>query len=144
MLGHLRVISANDPEQVFESPENTVIAYFWSPDGRRVAYFTVQLAESTDPDSDELVRALGLHVMDARTGATQQVLFFSTTPEFFAVLENFDQYQHFATIWSPNSENLVLPMRAANDSYQIVVMTADGGIIPRQIAEGLLAFWSSK
>jgi hypothetical protein len=144
VLGHLRVVDATDPSVFFESPENTVMAYFWSPDGRQIAYFTVQLAPSTDPESDDLDRALGLSVMDVRTGETQQVLFFASTPEFFAVLENFDQYKHFATIWSPNSEDIVLPMLAANRTVQIVVMTADGSIEPREIAEGVLAFWSNK
>ncbi len=84
-----------------------------------------------------------MQVYDLASGKTQQAAAFQPTEAFLNIIPFFDQYQHSGTIWSPDSQNLVLPVIDTNGNSRIVVVGAGGGPT-HPIADGDLAFWSSK
>ena len=147
--------------------EATVFAFFWSPDGQKIAYLT--LADASDerpsrsaaptsrhngtyrPDSS-LAQAqqqqsqletfrLELWVVDVAGKQQRQLTIFEPDTLFInQFLPFFDQYALSHRLWSPRSEALVLPIRA-NDSTQVTIIPVDGST-PISIAEGSMAFWS--
>ncbi|HET8564308.1 MAG TPA: hypothetical protein VFM35_10590, partial [Candidatus Binatia bacterium] len=66
------------------------------------------------------------------------------TSQFVSILPYFDQYHQSTTIWSPDSNNLVLSFTDSNNSPGIAVAAASGQLEPRMLAQGYLAFWSWK
>jgi hypothetical protein len=150
VLGSLTVQNISDPEKSIQPEHGFVLAYFWAPDSKKLAYFTLELAPE-DPDSTTQAQqseyvALGLHTLDIKSGASTQLLYFIPTNEFFyQVISHFDQYQHSATIWSPDSENIVISgITSDGQSARIIIVPASGNLQQREIAEGVLAFWSWK
>lgn len=146
-LGRLVVQKVSQPDEAILIEDNFVTAYFWAPNSKKLVYFTVELAAS-DPDSpnpDEPSLAMGLYSLDIKSGASKNLLYFLPTRQFLEVLQFFDQYQHSATIWSPDSENVVVSALAPDgEGAAIVVVPASGNIEIRPLVEGLLGFWSWK
>lgn len=87
---------------------------------------------------------LGLFILDVNSGESRQIRFFQPTPEFFSTLSFFDQYQRSATIWSPDSKNVVVSAVSGEENRGIWVINASGQLDPRLVAPGSLAFWSWK
>ena len=85
---------------------------------------------------------LELFALDANTGFTERLSFFQPTPEFLSILPYFDQYHRSATIWSPDSRNIVFTTLQGGQARNVMVVSASGGLEPRNIASGSLAFWS--
>ena len=167
-IGPLTVLDPNEPDKAFTTPEDeNVMAFFWSRDGKRLAYFepvlimpsALQAAEGTPsagdaappqptesaPGTDEQpILFLRLRVMNARTGDSRNVASFQPTDDFYRMLLNFDQYQHSATLWSPDGENLVVSGLGQDGTPSIWVLAASGNLTPRYIADGQVGFWSFK
>ena len=140
----------------------TVLAFFWSPDGRSLAFLTL----SGDADDDSVnasaprkQRALGrpagsaaqqqgqgflsLAVVDVATGQGLHLLDFDPTLAYVSqFLPYFDQYALSHRIWSPDSSAIVLPVR--EDDTSVILVVPVGGGQPYQLAEGEIAFWSFK
>ncbi len=146
VLGRLTVYKPETAERIVTTDTSFVWAYFWSPDSRKIAYFTLELTqeETENGSQGNATPAVGLFVLDTKTKKTKNLLFFIPTPQFLEVLQVFDQYQRSATIWSPDSENIVVPVLINRESAAIVVLAASGNLEPRPIADGWLAFWSWK
>ncbi|MDX1438216.1 MAG: hypothetical protein R3335_15515, partial [Anaerolineales bacterium] len=126
VVGHLRVIDLDTPEEILETEEDQVIAFFWSPDGSKLAYFTPNLI---DPGADGVpggnpVRALDLRILDLETEVSTFITSFRPTDEFLSILPHFDQYGRSATIWSPHTRYLVSPALVDNDRPVIFVVPA--------------------
>jgi TolB protein len=135
--------------------DDLVIAFFWSPDGRYIAYFTV--AETDDstiqagisgktnqagkPNLQEEDLFLEVWLADTLDGSVRRLRAFEPTNIFvFQFLPFFDQYSLSHRIWSPDSSSLVLPVME-NGVPRISVIPIDG----RQagvIVDGLIGFWS--
>ncbi|HLF90914.1 MAG TPA: hypothetical protein VI451_18370 [Anaerolineales bacterium] len=144
-LGTLTIRNLSDPEKSFSTGSSFVFAYFWAPDSKNLVYFTLELADSGSETQSEPVPAVGLYKLDSKSGEIKNLMFFIPTQQFLEMLQYFDQYQHSATIWSPDSENVVISALAADGkSAVIVVVPASGNLQPRPISEGLMAFWSWK
>ncbi len=152
-LGSLTVIDPDEPLEIKTAEGEDVIAFFWSPDSQKVAYFELILfaptAEpgQTNPSGSEPIWLLKLSVLDVARGDSHVVTVFQPTQEFLGVVPFFDQYQRSATLWSPDSRNLVLsgyPVRGDPPALGIWVMAASGNLAPRFLTEGRLAFWSWK
>ncbi|MEM8859005.1 MAG: hypothetical protein AAGD96_11830 [Chloroflexota bacterium] len=119
---------------LFVSQEKSVVAFFWSPDGQKIAWFERSNDQSNRYD---------LYVLDLNT--EESVLLMAglqTTPQFNEVISFHNQYQRSATIWSPDSRTVVFPM-FQGDSTKIMAMDASGKIKPREIGDGILSFWSA-
>jgi TolB protein len=114
--------------------DETVLAFFWSPDGSRLAYFT--------PAEEQ--GSARLKVVPAAGGAVQTVATFSPTQDMAVYLSFFDQFAHSHSIWSPDSRRLVIALREEGGASSIQVLDAGGTEAPRTVAQGNLAFWSPR
>ena len=142
-LGPLHVLDLDTSEEHIES--RPVFAFFWSPDGREVAYFVPQRAAGqaeTEEQPSDLI--LELNVLDVDSGESRVLLTFRPSNQFGEILPVFDQYHQSATIWSPDSNNIVLSFLDSESQPGIAVVAASGSLEPRYLAEGVLAFWSWK
>jgi TolB protein len=153
VIGPLTVMDVENPTAVKTAQEDKIAAFFWSPDSRKVAYFVPSVVSPTpEPDQAEksapsgqpqqVTVLLTLHVLDVQRGRDRRIATFQPTSQFLGILPYFDQYQRSATIWSPDSRNLVLPAYASDGKPGIWVVPASGALEMRYLADGLLAFWS--
>jgi Tol biopolymer transport system component len=139
-LGKVHVIDLEKSEDFFQDEE--VFAFFWSPDSRKLAYFKPRLVAGES--SSEQVLLLELHMLDTVSGETKQLFTFQPTNQFSSILPYFDQYHQSATIWSPDSNNLVLSFIDPEGNPGIAVVAASGQLEPRILTGGYLAYWSWK
>jgi TolB protein len=140
-----------DPDQAEESQsveQDLVIAFFWSPDSSKIAYFVPKLSTSSDQQvslrAQETQFSLELYVLDVETGNSQRLIEYTPTEGFLSILPFFDQYQRSTTIWSPDSNNLVISAFDQDGEQGIYAIDAAGNSEARQLASGSLAFWSWK
>jgi Tol biopolymer transport system component len=144
----LTILDPANPEAVIQMDERYVIAFFWSPDSRKLAYLASEVAvpgpQTSLPGQADVVLMLKLFVLDLETGLSRQLATFQPTADFTSVLPYFDQYQHSATLWSPDSCCLVIAAENTGAPPGIYILnTADEGELG-WIADGSLAFWSWK
>jgi Tol biopolymer transport system component len=113
-----------------------VIAFFWSPDGSKLAFF--KPLPSTGRDQRIVMT---LFVYDTERREVRNYGTFPAASTFaYQVLPHFDQYQRSATIWSPDSSQLVLSGMEDRETPAIYVVDLAGGE-PVKVAEGHMAFW---
>lgn len=157
-IGPLRLYSAEAGDTTLLSEQN-VIAFFWSPDGRYIAYYTLtnpagdtEFNASWPPRSEksaltakEMLQrrpAFDLTVVDTTSGMGRVLLTDIELSALFITqfLPFFDQYAMSHTLWSPGSDAFLVPF---NDSGRprIAVVSVEGGQV-RELAEGFVAFWS--
>ncbi len=145
--GTLQVLSSESPGDPLSLVPDTVVAYFWSPDSRKVAYFALNTGDAIDALASAQAQGsseLTLNVLDVERGTTRLLATFEPTRDFLTVIPFFDQYHHSDTIWSPDSRRLVYTAREEGGGQGVWVVTADGGDAPLRVADGSLAFWSWK
>lgn len=132
-----------------------VLAYFWAPDARTIAALRIVL-----PSDDNVVAiaavvplvarpiaqsgglSLELAFVDVATGTIRSerpVRLSDIVVRQF--LPFFDQYALSHRLWSPAGEAIVLPLVDDAGAAHITIVPADGSE-PRQIADGVAAFWS--
>lgn len=129
-----------------------VLGFFWSPDGRRIACFTLGL-----PRQGERIQAafaldaedipLELWVIDVDSGRSRRLLRFRPTRTFSEqILPFFDQYARSHRFWSPDSSHLVLAIDDPRRGAGIHVLAVDGPDAgqARRIADGTIGFWSPR
>jgi len=151
-LGNMTIVDLSGKGEPIEIEEEPVLAFFWAPDGEQIAYFVPSIIRPTpNPDApsasggeEDIQVVLNLFVANANSGQTRPVAGFRPTDEFLNILPYFDQYHRSATIWSPDSNNLVLSAYAGDGTPGVWVSPSDGNLEPRFLIEGLLGFWSWK
>jgi Tol biopolymer transport system component len=151
VLGRLTVIDPVGKQKPIELDEE-VYAFFWSPDSQSLAYFVPEELQPPTPEpgsggatSTDTIVIWRLRVMEVKSGKTHVVASFFPSDEFMQVLPYFDQYHQSATIWSPDSKNLIVSAYfPQQDASAILVAAASGKLDPRFLAEGQIAFWSWK
>jgi Tol biopolymer transport system component len=143
-LGRVRVIDMDTPDDILETEEDLVMSFFWSPDGGKLAYFVPQLLDpaSLGMSGSDPIPGLTLRILDMETEVSSLVASFRPTDDFLSIMPYFDQYHHSATIWSPDSRNLVLSALVQDDQPAIVVVPSSEGRSVRYLDSGVLAFWS--
>jgi Periplasmic component of the Tol biopolymer transport system len=150
VLGALHVIDVETSKELFKDDED-VIAFFWSPNDRRLAYFVPRLSAasgSSSGQSDSTAEAqdqqllLTLKMLNVDTGESNELFTFQPTDQFASILPYFDQYHQSATIWSPDNNNLVLSFIGNDGTPGIAIVAASGQMQPRVMTQGYLAFWS--
>lgn len=140
-----------------------VLAFFWSPDGRSIAFITLGRDNDGDSVNVSAPRAvssmagrvgslpvqqfsrgfLTLSVVEADTGRGLRLMDFEPTVGYLSqFLPFFDQYALSHRIWSPDSSAIVLPVRE-DGGNAILVVPAEGGRSFR-LSDGEIAFWSHK
>lgn len=137
--GPLRLLNAETGEVRMLSDE-VVLAFFWSPDGKKIAYFTIahvgegvmrmlypdpidaardggfrpkprRNSDEANIEEDQPTLWLNVWVVDIETGDKQLITTFEPVDIFVnQFLPFFDQYAKSHRIWSPDSNALVLPM----------------------------------
>ena len=123
--------------------EDDVVAFFWSPDGAKIAYVTL-LA-----DKPQMLR---WKVLDVATGQASTLIDFTPSADQLTVLQFFDQFAGSHRIWSPDSRSLVFAGKVGGGAVlastgqenidRIVVIAARSFPSTNVIARGTLAFWS--
>ena len=145
---HLVVLDSTHPDLHNQVIQGDVVAFFWSPDGQKIVYFTpgsggpsassAQTVAQTSASADLVV-----WVYDRVSGTTKKVATFTPTDSFQQIFPFYSQYQRSDTIWSPDSQELVLSGVDSAGENAIYTVGADGSHF-QKIANGDLAFWSWK
>lgn len=132
--------------------EQTVVAFFWSPDGEQIAYLTLHGLDNIEAfvpaksrrsqvAQNISIPQLDLWVVKVATQEVRLLASFEPTPLFVSqFLPFFDQYALSHHLWSPASDAIVLPVLLEGESQIMVVKVPTG--ISQIISEGMIAFWS--
>ena len=145
----LRVVTVKEPGaetdaemQVESIAAEDLLAFYWSPDGQRLAWVAL------DPEQ----RLFQWRVSGSDAADPRDLFRFQPSGEFFTLLSFFDQYAYSHSPWSPDSSQLVVagsPEQAFErrnghtpTGSRIFVLDVAGGDPPLEIAAGTLAFWS--
>ncbi len=167
-FGPLRIVDASSGE-VRELPAKDLVAFFWSPDGSRIA--TLGITTPSDPSSAgrpvpaaggarlasatrvgpdggtrQPVDATGVDValtfMDVAAGTASEPQVVSLSPLFVnQLLPYFDQYALSHRVWSPDGASILLPVVDEDGTESLHVLPADGSQV-RILAPGSMGFWS--
>src|SRR6185503_15881367 len=123
VIGGLNVVDTETDKKV--SVGENVIAFFWSPDGTKLAYFVPFLTEEgSDQPSGQLF--LQISMLDVETGESKELFTYRPTQQFSSILPYFDQYQQSNTIWSPDNNNLVLSFLDSAGNPGVAIVAASG------------------
>ncbi len=150
--GTLRLLDPRTGEDGLLSGQN-VLAFFWSPDGQTIAYFTLprDLGDVRVAAGKTSFRArsqrqpgdlrLEVWAVDIDSGQQRRLAQFTPTGLFLRqFLPYFDQYALSHRIWSPDSDAIIFPIFEEGRSQIALVPTGRGQA--RLIADGESAFWS--
>ena len=145
-LGKLTIVDIGGNAKARRVEDAPVLAFFWAPNGRSLAYIVPETSGNIDPQflhSDEApyLRLVGC---DAATGRTWTIARFPPTRGIFSVIPFFDQFQRSATIWSPDSRFILFTALTEDGSPGIFIARADRTVTPRFLTSGDYAFWSWK
>jgi TolB protein len=124
---------------------DNIMAYFWSPDGAKIAYVTI-------PDGGASLRWT---LFEVATGVETQLVDFVPSAEQLVMFQFFDQYAYSHSLWSPDSRHLVFAGELREGAVTVSmsghpghqgshVFTVDTGstLEITTVAEGVLGFWS--
>ena len=157
-VGPLRLLDP-DTGEIKVLTNESVIAFFWSPNGRHIAYYTLtdnlgsqefnafdlqldpKRATSAKPTAQQRP-AFDLTVVDVYTGQGRVLLSGVELSTVFITqfLPFFDQYAMSHSLWSPASNALIVPYDDDGVNRIAIVSTLGGQI--RELADGFVAFWS--
>ena len=137
----LRILDGTSFEETVRVDQN-VLAFFWSPDGSRIAFAALR-----GPG-----RGLGWTILDVETGAVEEMVDFIPSPDQMTMFQFFDQYAYSHKLWSPDSRYIVfagiLRDRAvgagltSQTSSRVYVLDTGPMRTIEVLAPGILAFWS--
>ncbi len=139
-LGPLHVANTESDEEIVI--DEKVFAYFWSPDALEIAYFVPVLAQA-DETSDQTLY-FQLNILEVASKESRLIASFQPTEGFLAIIPYIDQYHQSTTIWSPDSNNLVISFIDNNGTPGIAIVPSSGITKPRMLVEGSYAAWSWK
>ncbi len=158
--GPLRLVDLAGSVRILS--DELILAFFWSPDGDKIAYISVATAYATVqralklnpiPDPGGMLAApepstdrglwLNLWVVDVASGVSTLLRTFKPLDVFIGrFLPFFDQYAHSHQIWSPASDAVVLN-EIRDEIARITVIPIDWREgPPRDVGSGLMPAWS--
>jgi TolB protein len=140
----LRVVSAGSGQERTVA-EESLLAFYWSPDGRRIAWVALERERQT---FEWKVSS----IVPGAVAEGRSLFRFHPSGEVLTMLSFFDQYAYSHSPWSPDSSHLVvagterMPFERRNGhtptGARVFVLDADSDTPPQDISEGTLAFWS--
>ena len=150
-FGPIRLLDA-DTGDLEPLTDKRALAFFWSPDGRYIAYLSAANTSNDQLATADALRVsnsmpvqdrrllLDLNLIDIESREERLLSSFAPSPQFVGqFLPFFDQYALSHNVWSPESDALVFS--AVNEgSPQVTVFDLDGNATP--IAEGDMGFWN--
>ncbi len=146
VLGPLQMLDAETGESIWNSNDDNVVAYFWSPDGKRLAFFHLDTGESLDAlvsiNTQQGRAVVVLSVLQLESNQVRRLAGFEPTLDFLEIVPFIDQYHHSLTIWAPDSSQLVFTGVDERGEDAVWLVSADGGQPPQRVFEGSLAIWS--
>ena len=134
----------------------SIVAFFWSPDGRTIATLRLpgpdddELASSEAATPQAIVRptatasgyALRLAFVDVATGVVRSTRDVRVSDLFgLQLLPFFDQYALSHRFWSPDSSAILLPLVRDDGVVGITLLPADGSE-ERRLADGEMGTFS--
>jgi TolB protein len=151
-IGELSLFSIN-PDGLARHEKkiaSDIIAFWWSPDGEKIAYFVPILSppDLTQPISmnvqqeNELFLQLFVYELDGEV--TRRLATFRPTSEFFRILPYYDQYQRSATIWSADSKMIAYASIGESGMEQVIIVSTEGDPGQQILAEGEIAYWAGQ
>ena len=124
--------------------DDPALAFYWSPDGSKVAYVT---------PSDGAEGSLRFGVVEVESGDCVYLSDFTPSQEQLIHFMFFDQYAQSHPVWSPDSGSLLVCGRLGyqlirselptGESNRVVILDAEGGQVPRDIAGGVIGCWGT-
>lgn len=143
-LGPLRLLDVMSGD-VRTLVDGSVVAFWWSPDGKTIAAMRVQpsiasatpsAAPSQEPDTE-----VRLIFVDVASGKTLSQPIIRPAERFVtSLLTYFDQYALSHRLWAPDSASILMPEVDEVGRTHVIVRYADGSD-PIQL-DGDFAFWS--
>lgn len=137
-LGPLHVADTESENEIVI--DEKVFAYFWSPDALEIAYFIPFVAQPEG--SSEQILYLEFYILDIASRESRLVASFQPTESFLSIVPYIDQHHQSSTIWSPDSNNLVISFVDNNGVSGIAIVPSSGITEPRILVEGTYAVWS--
>jgi len=127
--GPLKLIDgAGGTARLLSHQDDHVTAFFWSPDGTRIAYLTYA-------DAYDHVGRRTWHIVDIASGTIRDLATFTPSAAFVGLQDFFDAYTFSFSPWSPEGARLAY---GADDGVYIIDTAA--GSSAKQ-AEGVLGMW---
>lgn len=153
--GPLRLVDPNTGETKTLT-QAIVLAFFWSPDGQKIAYLTlpqqpdrsIQAVSFSPREQAEDVRVVQreelrfeLWLVDVQTAEKSRLATFLPSAIFLSqFLPFFDQYALSHRLWSPRGDAIVFPMVQDGISHLSIVQVESGEI--DILTDGEIGFWS--
>ncbi len=141
VFDRLRVVAA-DGGKVQTVAEEAVVAFFWSPQGDKIAWVSLQ------PEQ----RSFQWKVAGADGSGALELFTYQPSSGALTMLTFFDQYAYSHSPWSPDGTRLVVAGTQTETfarrngetpkGDRVYILDTGGGTPPRELAEGNLAFWS--
>lgn len=118
-----------------EVTDEPAVAFYWSPDGSALLYFTVT----------RINQRIWLQPFVWNGEKSIALDRFRPTATFFEQYLRFaDQYAQSMTFWSPDSRQVVFSGWGQNNRAGLWVQPADGSAPATRVARGVYATWSPK
>ncbi len=152
--------AADGSVKTIETDQDSVVAFFWAPDSSRVVDFILETVDAPTPEpgvtptpdssgsastSNGPSYYLKMAIHEAGSGSGKVIVpQFSPSNDFLRTIPYFDQYARSGTIWSPDSQYIVVSAYAPDGNPGIFVVPASGITDPRFLVDGSMAFWSAK
>lgn len=128
-FGALKVVAAGGgAARTLSRPDEAVAAFFWAPDGARIAYLTIERHEGQPP-------RFSWHLVAAGGGVVRDLGSFVPSPAFAALVNFFDAYALALDLWSPDGRELVF----GSDEGVFALDVASG--TRQRRADGVLGLW---
>ncbi|TAK11166.1 MAG: hypothetical protein EPO32_13070 [Anaerolineae bacterium] len=150
LSGPIALVDMDTNETIWVRQELNAIAFFWAPSANRLAIFSVPDVEDDmqsykSPHRARLAENVGLTLTVLHLGENNPrpvTTQFLPSLAFLEVLRNFDQYQHSAELWAPDSESMLLSGQPLGGDLGVWQFDVNGLVSPSYIFNGVLAFWA--
>jgi TolB protein len=126
-IGALKLVDgAGGQARTLSRPEENVTAFFWSPDGTRIAYLTFD-----NTDRPELT----WHIVDAAGGEGRAFEAFQPSKAFAELQNYFDAYTFSFSPWSPDGSRIAY---GAQDGVYVLDVAAGRAF---KATDGTMGMW---